>query len=271
MSQLLTIAERLKAVTNIQKIAHAMQLISMSNLSRINAQKKAFTLYINELEKLSEQVGFTSKIILPEKKARTLYVIIGSQKGFCGNFNGILFQYLKLTQDISKISACIPIGPYAYNLCNQHHIPIQSAKINYSLANLAQKTNLIFEEIQKAHKNFDSLMIISNLNISIFTQKPQSTIISLAHTSPANSNPELPFIIEQPFEEIFAYINNITIKTKIFQLLLESLRAENSARALTMDSSTRNAKKLLAEMKLMYNKLRQAKVTKELIELSSSL
>jgi F-type H+-transporting ATPase subunit gamma len=114
--------------------------------------------------------------------------------------------------------------------------------------------------------------VISNYSASIFLQKPHETILPLTFTEEKDIPADhLDYALEQPYSEIVDYVSKLTLKTQIFQLLLESLRAENGARALAMDSSTRNAKNLLTEMKLVYNKLRQAKVTKELTELSSSL
>ncbi len=275
MSQLITIADRIKVITNIQKTAHAMQLISMSTLSRVGNKKKALQLYTQQLENLTKELGLGLASNLSQhselKRTNSLYLIIGSQKGFCGSFNVTLFNFIKeLQKTESTPFSCIALGPYAYDFCKTHKIQILNEKITYSLANLSEKADTIFNLFMKLKADYDSVIVLSNYNASIFLQRPEKTILSLNYVHQKISE-QTPYHMEQPVEEIAEYIGNATLKNQLFQVLLESLRAENSARALSMDNSTRNAKNLLTEMKLEYNKLRQAKVTKELTELSSSL
>ncbi len=275
MSQLVTIAERIKVITNIQKTARAMQLISMSTLSRVGNKKKALQLYTHQLENLTQEL-FKKTQTSPDTndydKGRTLYLIIGSQKGFCGAFNITLFNFIKELQKEELSSfPCIAIGTYAYDFCKKQGISLLENTISYSLANIEEIAGIIFNKIMTLKDSFDSITVISNYNASIFLQRPQKTIIPLVKAQETTTSSTLIYATEQPLHEIFDHIGNLRLKTQVFQILLESLRAENSARALSMDNSTRNAENLLSEMKLIYNKLRQAKVTKELTELSSSL
>jgi F-type H+-transporting ATPase subunit gamma len=268
MSQLITIADRIKVITNIQKTAHAMQLISMSTLSRVGNKKKALQLYTQQLEQLTRELnlGFECDLI-----KKPVYLIIGSQKGFCGSFNISLFSYIKELQKSEPVPfSCIAIGPYAYDFCKAQNMNILNEKITYSLTTLSEKADLIYSLLLELKVDYDSADVVSNYNTSIFLQRPQITVLPL-HCNALINGTQQPFTTAQPLTDIAEYIGNLTLKNQLFQVLLESLRAENSARALSMDSSTRNAKNLLTEMKLEYNKLRQAKVTKELTELSSSL
>ena len=267
MSQLITIADRIKVITNIQKTAHAMQLISMSTLSRVGNKKKALQLYTQQLETLTQELNIGLTCDLGKKP---LFLIIGSQKGFCGSFNITLFNFVKELQKNEPGSfSCIALGPYAYDFGKTQKFNVLNEKITFSLTNLSEKADIFFNILMNLKNDYDSVVVLSNYNASIFLQRPQKTVLPLHCNVHAGTTPS--FTFEQPLKEITEYIWNLTLKNQLFQLLLESLRAENSARALSMDNSTRNAKNLLTEMKLEYNKLRQAKVTKELTELSSSL
>ncbi len=268
MSQLITIADRIKVITNIQKTAHAMQLISMSTLSRVGNKKKALQIYTQQLEILIKELGLT---LVPGLIKKPLYLIIGSQKGFCGNFNITLFNFIKeLQKKESQTFSCVALGPYAYDFCKTQKMNVLHNKIIFSLANLVEKTDMIFNILSQLKRDYDSVVILSSYNTSIFLQRPEKTILPLYYNSSSKFT-EQAFELEQPISEIVEYIGNLILKNNIFHSLLESLRAENSARALSMDNSTRNAKNLLTEMKLKYNKVRQAKVTKELTELSSAM
>lgn len=267
MSQLITIAERIKVITNIQKTAHAMQLLSMSMLSRIGNKKRALQLYTQHLQNLTKELDLETASPASQKP---IYLIISSQKSFCGSFNITLFNFIKELQKKEPLSSCLALGPYAHDFCKEQKIGILHDKMSYSLATLSEKATALFDILMRLKDTHDSIIILSNYNASIFLQRPHKIVLPLHYTAHKKSSPET-FHTEQPYAEITEYIANLTLKTHLFQILLESLRAENSARALAMDSSTRNAKNLLTQMKLEYNKLRQAKVTKELTELSSSL
>lgn len=270
MSQLIALADRIKVITNIQKTAHAMQLISMSTLSRINAKKKALQTYTQQINETMLELGTRPAIIAPEE-SRIAYLIIGSQKGFCGNFNSTLFNYVKeVHKQATKQMHAIAIGPYAYDFCKKMDIELLTDKITFSLHTLSKKSEEIVALLQGLHREYDAVMVLSNYNASIFLQKPQKTSLTIKKlTADVRINKE--YTTEQPAHEIAEYLMQLYLKHEVTQLLLESLRAENAARALAMDSSTRNADNLLTDMKLVYNKLRQAKVTKELTELSSAL
>ncbi|MBY0109595.1 MAG: F0F1 ATP synthase subunit gamma [Candidatus Babeliaceae bacterium] len=268
MPQLITIAERIKVITNIRKTAHAMQLISMSTLSRLGIKKKNLQVYTQQLEILMQELGLT---LVPGSTKEPLYLIIGSQKGFCGSFNITLFNFIKeLQKKEPKTFSCIALGPYAHDFCKAQKMPILHDKIIFSLTNLSEKTDIIFNILSQLKHDYDSVVILGNYNASIFLQRPEKTILPLHYNSDSKSAEQI-FELEQPISEIVENIGNLILKNRIYYSLLESLRAENSARALSMDNSTRNAKNLLTEMKLEYNKIRQAKVTKELTELSSAM
>lgn len=266
MTQLIALKERIKVITNIQKTTHAMQLIAMSSLSRIAQKKKALQLYTQEFEELYHELGLTPPK-LAEHTQKPLYIIIGSQKGFCGNFNNILFHYGK--EHIKHGHPAIALGPYAYEFCKQQDIALLSPVINFTLTSAAETTEKLFELLEKQKDTFNTLIIISNHNVSLFVQKPQQVELFI-HTHGTHKLKDI-YATEQPHEEIISFLQTAHIKNKLYGILLESLRAENAARALSMDSSTRNARDLLSTMKLEYHKLRQAKITKELTELTASL
>ena len=266
MSQLTSIAERIKAINTIQRTTHAIQLISMSTLSRVSAKKKARQLYTQQLEIVAKELGIHLDYGIPS--SRNLYLVIGSQKGFCGSFNIALFNFIKELH--LHGASCIAIGPYAYDFCVKQNMELRASKTTYSLATLSEKVDTLFALLTGLKEQFDSVTVLSNYNASIFLQRPQKSALAMQYDHPQKV-PNLPFALAQPVDQITRSVSQLNLKNQLFQLLLESLRAENSARALSMDNSTRSAQKLIMHMKLEYNKLRQAKVTKELTELSGSL
>ena len=99
MSKLIQLRQRIKVIETIQKITHAMRLISMSVHSHLKRDENPLTTYIHSLEKVFAQLqlyapNWSHQIIHPKKTTNqnTLIIVIGSQKGLCGSFNLNLFR-----------------------------------------------------------------------------------------------------------------------------------------------------------------------------------
>lgn len=120
---------------------------------------------------------------------------------------------------------------------------------------------------------YASIIVISNGLKSFFLQKPQKTILlPIAHTTDVTTHEELgDFVWEQDISSLYDAALKQYIEVNLHFQLFQSLLAEHAARFISMDNATRNAKNLLEKARLDYNKLRQAKITKELTELASTL
>ena len=247
MSQLITLAQRIKVIQSIQKTAHAMQLISMSTLSRL----KGHRLYLQRcLQEVEDLLGDTQR----EAANTPITLLISSQKGFSGNFDYNVFELFKKHNPAAD-SVIIPLGKSAGQfLQDERRIPTH-ANLTMSPGTLPSVAQQLTDILIPYIDTHDMVHVVNTISFSIFLQKPQVTVIPLR----SSTDPE-----QRSIFEYYLFI-------KIYTLLLESLIAENSARAISMESSTTNARNMLQKMKLDYNKLRQAKVTRELTELSSSL
>lgn len=120
---------------------------------------------------------------------------------------------------------------------------------------------------------FTPVMVFSNRLKTFFIQKPHEQVLipfsPLANNTQTNSTAE--YYWEQNPKELLDQLAYQTIEAQLYYLIFESLLAEHAARFISMDNATRNAQTLLEDNLLQYNKLRQAKITKELTELVSSM
>lgn len=281
MSKLIQLRHRIKAIETIKKITHAMRLISMSAHSQLKHQQTTIKQYTHLLEKLCIDLQaitptWHNELIHPsfEAQPHRLIILIGSQKGLCGSFNINLYKlfnnYLENSPSNIKTSF-IAVGQKSadflrkesFGLVIDNYEKFTAQRIGY----IAQK---ITHTISTAQPYYHEVLVFSNIFKNFFTQKPHRTQLIPALSPKTADLLHDDYIWQQNPNDILDTMIPQYIESRIYHLLFESLLSEHAARFISMDSSTRNANNLLDVARLQYNKLRQAKITKELTELIGS-
>lgn len=280
MSELIAMRQRIKAVETIKKVTHAMRLISMSLHSRVKTNKALLQEYKNALlhiikNILYTQPSWTNPILWPSAKDnRPLVIAIGSQKGLCGNFNANLFSFFKKTSaTIAKEELfTIVLGKKAFDYIDEKSGTIVMRFSEFSQNNLLSIAEKIADHIWHARIPYTSVTIYYNHPKTFFAQVPEKykLIPFENHIETEETLLKEPYRWEQSPETVLTVLVHKFLQSIIQEILFESLIAEQAARFIAMDSSTRNASSLLDAMQLDYNKLRQAKITKELTDLIAS-
>ncbi len=284
MAQLIQMRQRIKAIETIKKITHAMRLISMSMHSRLRNRASILEAYQKEIDLMFEKVRFAapkwnSPIMYPEAEPENnqLLIVVGSQKGLCGNFNSSLFKEFQQTYTEEKLKKIkiVAIGKHAIDrMKKQPGANIVKTFDNFSITRLNLISGRLVELIMESEIPYSSVVIFANALKTFFLQNPeQTTVLPLSRKideSISESMPNEPYLWEQNPNEILNDLSVQYVTSKVYYLLFQSLLAEQAARFISMDNSTRNAKELLEETQRLYNKLRQAKITRELTELSAS-
>lgn len=303
MTKLIQIKQRIKAIETIKKVTHAMRLISMSTHSRLRSKQEPLRNYRIGINQLFAKVlpfapDWTNETMSPEAHETTLFILVGSQKGLCGVFNTHLFTKFIHTveEDTSKHFHTVAIGKKIVESYLSHfkEKPILSFE-DFSHRNMSSIASAIIELIVQAPNPFSRVVMVSNEFTGFFIQRPRETVIipfsfseqveSLFQNKPKSDmisslkkeselkhspSPIEGYLWYQEPKAILDLLAQQYIEAELQSLLFESLLAEHAARFISMDNATRNAETLLEETKADYNKLRQAKITKELTELSSS-
>lgn len=280
MSQLIQMRQRMKAVETIKKITHAMRLISMSAHTRLRSKKETLTHYKDEVLELfySIQPQFPNwhhkKLFAQASKTvKPLIILIGSQKGLCGTFNITLFSYFEknIHQKYHGNAHFITIGKKASDYVQEHHGSIIMRFSEFSSATLPKIVDQIINHILEPLSEYPQIIVTSNYAKNFFVQYPVIThLIPFSIPKITGIGLNEPYVWEQSPYEILTNIAEALLKITLYNILLESLIAEQAARFIAMDNSTRNASNLLDTMRLEYNKTRQAKITRELTDLVSS-
>lgn len=277
MSKLIHLKHRMKAIRVIKKITHAMRLISMSahtklrkNIANLKAIKSEITPILCQLYKNQPE----AYVLNEDARYDSLYIVIGSEKGLCGNFNNLLYSFLEenITPQKIKRSHFIVIGKKAKRYFEEKKIPMLLSFDKIQTSKIDVISSSLFEFIESKFEQYKSIECIHNDPKTFFTVEPTNTIlVPVQPDSCEIDNVSLDeYVWIQSEKEVATILFKTLLKTNILTLITSSMIAEQSSRFLSMDSSTRNADNLLKTMNLEYNKARQAIITREIIELIAS-
>lgn len=282
MSGLVQLKQRIKAIQTIKKITHAMRIVSMSTHARLRNQQQALKEYkqalISMYATISNHVTLgietpISTLTQPANK-KVLFIIVGSQKGLCGNFNNNLFNFVKQPLEHASVSYdIISVGKKTNDYLAANNLMSIISYDEFTSLQLSSLTTALVDYVLAHGADYSEVFLFSMTSQSFFNQKPHRT-----HLMPFEA-PALQTIVtssteyrweEEATNELATYCMHELLATKIYEALLTSLIAEQAARFIAMDNSTRNASNLLDAMTLRYNKTRQSKITRELTDLASS-
>ena len=264
-----------------------MQLISMSTHLRLRDKKNKLEEYQKTLKRMFFSVKnnvpeWSNNLFFPDQtNENVLIVLVGSQKGLCGTFNtNVLYEFEKyILQEQFKHGSIITVGKKITEYFNlklkpaKYPLTLLDSHNELSWTTLPTVVQKLVATITKAKPAYSRVLIYSNYPAGFFMQKPQvSTIIplSLDKVEQGDTSQQTDFVWEDNPHHILDALAHHQLNATVYALLVQSFFAEQAARFISMDNATRNAKHLKEAMLLQYNKLRQAKITKELTELSSS-
>lgn len=277
MTQLVQIRQRIQAIETIEKMSHAMRLIAMANHNSLRSKQHNLESFHQDLTSLFSLVVSEDRSWMPSfakggKRRKTLLILIGSDKGLCGTFNTMLFRYFRNHYETNneELYDFIIVGKKAIEFAQKKDISPVFTIDNITTKTLQEKSEELSKYIFSHLHQFKSLYVFRNINKSFFSQVPEKTEIFPIQSHHADEQSLSDYIWEEPKEIVLENLCKQVIQNSIYVALFQSLYAEQAARFQSMDNATRNAKDLLEVTQRMYNKLRQAKITKELSELSAN-
>ena len=292
MANLLDIRRRIKSVKNTQQITKAMKMVSAAKLKRAQDRVVAARPFANKmLEVLTDLASGTDQdfrhpLLDVRGDARYLLILITADKGLCGAFNANLIKAAQafIRTHAGKNVEMLPVGRKGRDFFRRRDITLigeyigvtGKGRVEYGEAvEIARDIMKRFTEDEQ----LDKVFIIYNEFKSVLQQRvvvEQLLPVSRVEEQPAeaNGNPRqasapVNFLYEQPPARIFTQLLPRLIETQIFRALLESVASEQGARMTAMDSASKNAGDLIGTLTLNMNRIRQAAITKEIIEVVS--
>lgn len=285
MPSLKSLKNRIKSVKSTQKITKAMKMVAASKLKRARDQAEGATPYANKMASIVQSLAAgsdkssTNLALLhgTGNDTKHLVIIITSDRGLCGAFNSSIVRYTKRRLDKLKADGkkfeLLFIGKKGYDLLRSsykdnivgHYSGLGKKGLKFS------ELNEVIEQVfaMSADKKFDICSVIFNKFKSVISQEvTDKQLIPLE--IPVNDNQDSnPYDYEPSEEEILEKLLPKNVAVQIFYALLESIASEHGARMTAMDNATRNSGEMIKKLQLVYNRTRQAYITKELIEIIS--
>jgi ATP synthase F1 gamma subunit len=278
MAQLLRLRQRLKAVTTIKKITSAMRLIARSCMTQLNARFENMHDYHGNIKNLlsivASQNSFIKSRFLPKTVTHEnkLYICVGAQKGLCGNFNNQLQYWFYKNKVLlsNPVITLMAVGKGTADFMKRKGYSVAHTFGLLTAQTMNEVTHEIIQHIKTSPVPYSEVILISSKSRNFFSHElTENRVVPLVEPINERTEQTEEFVCEQePYIILEKLLENYSYNI-IYMKLLGSLLAEQNARFIAMDNATRNANQFLDTMKRQYNKLRQAKITKELTELTA--
>ncbi|HEV2521239.1 MAG TPA: ATP synthase F1 subunit gamma [Candidatus Acidoferrales bacterium] len=289
MPTLLDFRRRIRSVRNTQQITRAMKFIAAARLRR--AQETALSLRpyaggIREvlrsaMSRLENPDAFPMLAQRPEESV--LVLVTSGERGLCGAFNANVlrraFDFLRAKND--KSVQVIPIAKKSRDTFRKRSWKIAAEYVDVTTRADLGKAREISVEVMKIYEagGADSVYLIYNefKNVMMQTLRVEKLLplerAELARQEkgapPASTGDGVDYIYEQPAAEIFNNLVPRYVEMQIYRMIAESSAAEHAARMTAMESATSNAADVIDALTLHMNKVRQAAITREIIEVVS--
>ena len=281
MPSLIDLRRRIRSVKNTRQITKAMKVVSAAKLRRAQDRVLSARPYAQIIQRMLANVAQAASeqhdgetidllVVRPEKRIQLL--VITADRGLAGAFNSnVLKAALKFIQDHKDAEVQLELigrksrdffKKRSRNISGEYAGIFQKVVRYEDALEIAQK---VIERFRKAE--IDSVYLVGNNFKSMMAS--QLVLSRILPIELPEKQEQIDYIYEQPPAELLAALLPRYIESQILRALLESAAAEHAARMTAMDSATRNAGELIDKLTLQMNKIRQAAITKELIEIVS--
>jgi F-type H+-transporting ATPase subunit gamma len=290
MANLLDLRRRIKSVKNTQQITKAMKMLSAVNLRRAQERVTSARPFASKMtEVLTELSGHADESyhhpLLDERgDSRYLLVLITADKGLAGAFNANLIKAAQafLKEHEGKTVELLAVGRKGRDFYRRRAMEIVGEYIGLTgkgRITYAEAVEVADDVMRRFRDDeaLDKVFVIYNEFRSVLQQRVVvEQLLPVARSAgeeaaeqAAQPEARIEYIYEQPPAEIFGKLLPRLIETQIFRALLESIASEQGARMTAMDAASKNAGELIDTLTLNMNRIRQAAITTEIIEVVS--
>lgn len=287
MASLKEVKSRITSVKSTQQITKAMKMVSAAKLKRAQDRIIQMRPYSKKLTEILQNVSREADEQLENKYAVTrevnkvLLVAVSSDKGLCGSFNATVFRRITAllqdeyaSQHAQGNVTIMPVGRRSHDFVRRAGYPM--IEDYYELFK-----DLSFDDVRKAAEyamdafeagTYDKVVLVYNEFKNVATQILRTEQFLPVEDKPMEDGDDaatfnMDYIFEPDQEFIVKELIPKSLKIQFYKGLLESNASEHGARMTAMDKATENAGDLIKELNLIYNRTRQAAITKEILEI----
>ena len=275
MANLKEIRGRITSISSTMQITSAMKMVSAAKLKKATDAIVMLRPYSEKLQEIIENVSSTvdlegvSSYTEEREVKKVLYIVVTSNKGLAGAFNSSVIK--ELNHSIANTNheiEILTVGKKVYDAVRRNNKVYDNQSAIFDGMSFEVISNFV-ENVMRDYREgrFDKVSVIYNKFINAATQevhKEQVLPIALPELTDA---PNTDYLFEPTAKEILDVLIPKSIKTQVYKAILDSVASEHGARMTAMHKATDNAEALRNDLKIFYNKARQAAITNEILEI----
>lgn len=281
MASLKEVKTRISSVISTQQITKAMKMVSAAKLRKSQDRIMQMRPFAQKMTAVVQNISSGSSDMdnwysKPRPEEKILIVAITSDRGLCGSFNSNVFKsVLRLIQEkypaqqASKNVTILPIGRKSLEFFTKKSFPIVGDYVDIfhhiSFEYVAKAGDYMIETYRNGQ--YDKIEIVYNQFKNVATQILVTEQLLPVLPVKAARKQDIDFIFQPNQDEILTGLIPKALKVQLYKAVLDSNASENGARVTAMDKASENAGDLLKDLRLMYNRTRQAAITKEILEI----
>lgn len=283
--QLKEVRNRIKSVTSTQQITKAMKMVSAAKLRRAQDAIVQMRPYAEKLQEMLSNIVSNSSgdidMSLAEERPveRVLFIAITSDRGLCGAYNSNVIKAVRssINENYAEQHAkgnvvILPVGKKAYEYFQRHGYNIidkyWEAFADLSFDNVRKIA--VYAQEAFLRKEFDKVEVVYSKFKNAATQEfVVEPYLPIPRVEATEGNTKSDFLFEPSKDVLIQELMPKILNTQVFKAILDAHASEHGARMTAMDKATENANDLLRDLKISYNRARQAAITTELTEIVS--
>jgi F-type H+-transporting ATPase subunit gamma len=287
MAGLQDIRRRIRSVKNTQQVTKAMKMISAVKLRKSQERLLALRPYSNKMTEVVRNVvarfqedGKTEfspialAFLAPREENRIRLVVVASDKGLCGGFNANVLKRATqfLQENRSGLAHLDVVGKRALEWARKKRTTVNQEYLGMSLPNLQRVAQEIALQATRQYEQgeVDALYVIFNFFSSALSQVPTVLrVFPMVLEGHEAQQGQVPHLLEPDPGTVLSALFPRFIETSLLHVLLESTASEHGARMAAMDKASTNAEDMIDRLTLNMNKIRQASITNQIIEIVS--
>ena len=276
---------KIKSVENTKKITKAMEMISVSKMRKAQERMRAARPYSEKIRNIATNLGkanpeYVHPFLKTNDGKSIGFILVTTDKGLCGGLNSNLFRQITLklrdTQSAGKTPLTVAIGGKGLGFLNRI-----GAKVVSHITHLGDKPHLdkligpvkvlldayIKGEVSAVYLSYNKFVSTMRQEPVLEQLLPLSAAKMQEETKASGTQAAWDYIYEPDAQAVIDDLLVRYAEALVYQAVAENMASEHAARMVAMKAATDNAGNVIAELKLIYNKTRQAAITKELSEI----
>jgi F-type H+-transporting ATPase subunit gamma len=272
------IRRRIGSVKNIAQITRAMQFVAASKLKRAQDATLASRPYSDKLDEVLADLttvlsGEDHPLLVRPEGGKRLIVLITTDRPLAGPFtsNAVRFASREITEHSGDL-AVVSVGRKGRDAMRRARVPIEAHFAGFgdrpTFADVLPLARLVTDDYLSS--DYSRIDVIYPLFVSTLVQRP--TLAQILPVVPSEDTEGIPgnqFIFEPSAGAVLQQLLPRYVATRLYQAVLEAKASEESSRMVAMKNATENAEELIEDLTLSYNKVRQANITREMIEIAT--